>query len=175
MFKPGQPDAAASSALLLWVIHHGSAKLYGIVKVYIRHLQQTLLPQLWEYLRQIPSLSLAPAWLAVRRWLTTLVHARVIEFLHKIFAAWLHQYHRLKQCFDNGRSRQAYARQADRKAECSSPPMAQIDDISQGRQATVIVLMSTMGKRTVTCDQSLLCIYPKQDLLSHLLLSARGM
>lgn len=160
MFKPGQPDAAAPPALLLWVIHHGPAKLYGIVKLYMRQLQQTLLPQLWEHLRQIPSLSLAPVWLAVRRCLIMLVHARVVEFLHKILAAWLHQYHRLKQCFNNGRSRQAYARQADRKAECSSSPQAQNDD----RQATVIVLlhtlMSTMGQRTSNCDQSLLCRIP---------------
>lgn len=150
MSKAGQSDEAPSPALFLWVIQHGPAKLYGIIKVYIRELQQILLPQLWEHLRQTPALSLAPVWLAARRCFIHLVHARVIEFLHKVFAAWLHHYHRLKHCFDNGRSRQAYARQADRKAECSTSPQAQHTDSSQNRQPTVTVLlrtlMSTMGQ-----------------------------
>ena len=150
MSKAGQADEAPSPALFLWVIQHGPAKLYGIIRVYIRELQQKWLPQLWEHLRQMPSVSLAPVWLAARRCFITVVHARVIEFLHKILAAWLHHYHRVKQCFDNGRSRQAYACQADRKAKCSTSPQAQHTDSSQDRQGTVALLphtlMSTMGQ-----------------------------
>ena len=144
MSRLGQADAAPSPALLLWIIQHGSAKLYGIIKIYIRHLQQTLLPQLWKHLRHIPPLSSAPVWLSARRCFINLVHAHVIEFLRKVVAAWLHHYQRLKQRFDAAQSRQADARQADREAECSSSPQAQSNDSSKDRQATVVVLLHTL-------------------------------
>ena len=144
MSRLGQPDAAQSPAWLLWIIQHGPAKLFCIVRVYIRKLQQTLLPQLWKHLRQIPSLSLATVWLAARRCFINLVHARVPEFLQRVLAAWLHHCHRLKQCFDNGWSRQAYPRHADRKAECSSSLLAESNDSSKDRQATIFVLLHTI-------------------------------
>lgn len=129
MCKPDQANVPPSPALLLWVIQHGPAKLYRIIKACIKQLQETLLPQLWKHLRQIPTPRLAPVWLAARRVWITVVHARVLEILHELIAAWLQHIHWLKQCFDHGRSRQAFAR----KAESDPSPQPQTDNSSQDR------------------------------------------
>lgn len=136
MSEAAAADAAPSPALLLWIIRHGPAQLLCIVKSFIRQLRQTLLPQLWKHLRQLPAGSLAPAWLAARRCLVSLVHARLVELCYKIAAAWLQRYHWLKHCYDKSRSRQDCPCQADMIPESSSPRQQQDTDSWQLRQAT---------------------------------------
>ena len=151
MSKPAQSDAAPSPALLLWIIHHGPAKLYDVIKSYIRQLQQTVLPQLLEYLRQLPAVSVAPVWLAATRCVISLVHEWVIEIFHKMCAAWLHHYHWLKHCFDSGR---AYGHQAARKAQSCSSTQQQSDNSSHARQATNFCFCMYFGFTLLVMGQS---------------------
>lgn len=134
MSEAAAADAAPSPALLLWIIRHGPAHLLDIVNRFIRQLHQTLLPQLWKHLRQLPAVSLAPVWLAAKHSLVSLIHAWVSEICHKIAAAWLQLYSRLKHYLEQSHSRQEPPCQADTKAE----PVTQQQGTEswQDRQAT---------------------------------------